>query len=244
MINYFIADVDEKNILLLKKVIDEAFPKTNLVGISTNLEDAEKLIRRTHPDLLFLDLSLPDGTSFELLDRLTPFTFEVIFTTETEDHYRRAFKYGALDYLVRPIDMADLRLAVSKAGTRITLKDQALHRVTGAQEDSKPRKLVIPSMDNLSFISTEEIIRCEAKGGYTIFHLNNQPELLSTKSLGEYEKLLPKNGFFRIHNSHIINLAFIKKYHRGRGGFVQLEDGTMIEVSTRKKNDFLNHFGI
>jgi two-component system, LytTR family, response regulator len=247
MINCVIIDDEPKNIRVLTKMLEEFCPDAVVVGEATNAGDAEKIIFRTQPDLVLLDVEMPYGNAFDLLDSLMPVKFEVVFVTAFNDYTLKAFKYCALDYLLKPVNIEELRTAVQKASEKVRLRNmnKQLNTLLAnlKQPDATSFKLALPSIEGLVFVPTDTITRCEASGGYTVFYLKNGEKILSTKNIKEYEDILPHSIFMRVHNSHIINLMCIRKYHKGRGGYIEMEDQALIEVASRRKNEFLSRFG-
>jgi two-component system LytT family response regulator len=247
MINCVIIDDEPKNIRVLTKMLEEFCPDAVVVGEATNAGDAEKIIFRTQPDLVLLDVEMPYGNAFDLLDSLMPVKFEVVFVTAFNDYTLKAFKYCALDYLLKPVNIEELRTAVQKASEKVRLRNmnKQLNTLLAnlKQPDATSFKLALPSIEGLVFVPTDTITRCEASGGYTVFYLKNGEKILSTKNIKEYEEILPHSIFMRVHNSHIINLMCIRKYHKGRGGYIEMEDQALIEVASRRKNEFLSRFG-
>jgi two-component system, LytTR family, response regulator len=247
MINYIIIDDEPRNIKVLKNMLDEFCPDTCFTGAAVNSKKGEELIRKTRPDLVFLDIQMPNGNAFDLLDRLLPVSFEIIFVTAFNDYTLKAFRYCALDYLLKPVNIDELCDAVQKAAEKLRLKNvnRQLNNLLANLRlpEATSHKLALPNLENLVFISVSDIIHCEASGGYTIFHMKGGEKILSTKTIKEYEDLLPASTFLRVHHSHIVNLFYIHKYHKGRGGYIEMEGRVMIEVSVRRKNDFLTRFG-
>ena len=227
--------------------MEEFCPNTDFVGAASDVKEGEALIRKTQPDLVFLDIQLSHENAFDLLDRLLPVAFDVIFVTAYNEYAVKAFRYSAMDYLLKPINIQELCAAVARVAERVRLRNinSQLHNLLSnlRRPDVTAYKLAIPSPESLTFISVEEIVRCEANGGYTTFHMVNGEKLLSTKTIKEYEELLPPDIFLRIHSKHIINIQHIKKYHKGRGGYVEMEGRYTIEVSARRKAEFLSRFG-
>jgi two-component system LytT family response regulator len=247
MINYVLIDDEPRNTKVLNKMLEEFCPDTFFAGTATNTVDAEALIGRVQPDLVFLDIQIPHGSAFELLDRLMPVKFEIIFVTAFSDYTLKAFRYAALDYLLKPVNIDELIAAVQRASEKLRLKNinRQLNNLLANLRQPEPssHKLALSNADSLVFIAVEDIVRCEAKGGYTVFFMRNGEKILSSKTIREYEDLLPPDIFLRVHHAHIVNLLFVKKYHRGRGGFIEMEGSVMIEVSIRRKNEFLSRFG-
>ena len=247
MINYLLIDDEPKNTRVLKKMLEEFCPDTCFAGGASNAREGEELIRKVQPDLVFLVIQLAHENAFELLDRLFPISFDVIFVTAFNDYTLKAFRYSALDYLLKPINIRELKAAVQKASDKLQLRNinrQFQNLLSNLrQPDATSHKLALPNAESLTFISVDDIVRCEASGGYTNFYMKNGEKILSTRNIKEYENLLPPDIFLRIHHSHIVNLQYIKKYHKGRGGYIEMEGNISIEVSTRRKTEFLGRFG-
>jgi two-component system LytT family response regulator len=187
---------------------------------------------------------MPYGNAFDILDKLMPVEFEVIFITAFNEYAVKAFRYSALDYLLKPININELKTAVEKALLRISSKStnlQLKNLIQNLQSKNEAlRKIALPLRDGLIFVTMSDIIRCEASGSYTYLFIKGKEKIISSKSIKEYVELLPDAIFFRVHHSHIINLTEIKKYHRGRGGEVEMSDGALIDVAVRRKEEFLS----
>jgi two-component system LytT family response regulator len=195
---------------------------------------------------VFLDIEMPFGNAFDLLDKLTPVNFQVIFVTAFDNYALKAFRYYALDYLLKPVDIEELKTAVKKAGERVREKNMSqkldVFLQTLKPAKSNLQKIGLPTNDGLIFTNIEDIVRCEASGSYTIIYLQDKQKFVVSKSLKEYEDLLPEDIFCRVHHSHIVNLTYVKKYFKGRGGYIEMSDGSSIEVATRKRDEFLAKF--
>jgi two-component system, LytTR family, response regulator len=170
---------------------------------------------------------MPYGNAFDLLDKLTPFSFEIIFITAFNEYALKAFRYSALDYLPKPVNIHELKIAVERAEKRVNSKNinsqltnllQNLHK-----KNEAVHKIALPSKEGLLLIAIEDIFRCEASGSYTYIYTRNEGKHISSKSNKEYDELLPDDIFFRVHHSHIVNLKEIKKYHCGKGGYVEMK---------------------
>ncbi len=247
MINAVIIDDEPKNIKVMKSMLKEFCPQVQLLGDANNSNDGKELIQQKKPELVFLDIEMPYGNGFDLLNALMPVDFEVIFVTAFDKYTLQALKYSALDFLLKPLNINELKNAVQNAELRIRRNsiNQQLSILLDnfKKRESGLKKIAIPTVDGFDFILIEDIIRCEAQGAYTKIHITNSKKILVSRPLKDYENLLPEDIFFRIHNSHLVNLNYIKKYNRGRGGLVELDDGSVLEVAARRKDEFLNRFG-
>ncbi|HVX25302.1 MAG TPA: LytTR family DNA-binding domain-containing protein [Parafilimonas sp.] len=214
-----------------------------LCGSFHSVEEGLKAVNSVKPNLVFLDVEIKDKTGFDFLKHLPEINFEVIFTTAYDKYAVQAFKFSAIDYLLKPIDAEDLQAAVKKLNEKISQKDLAhkfdtlFYNLKNIQNPSK--RICVPVLTGFVFIQIDDIIRCESNVNYTTLFLKDKQKLLVAKTLKEFEELLKEYNFYRIHNSHLINLACIKTYHKGKGGTVTMLDGTEVEVSTRRKDEFL-----
>jgi two-component system LytT family response regulator len=243
VIRTVLVDDEIDSIRVLERLLETHCPKINIVGKAGGVESAMEIIQACKPDLLFLDIEMTQGNAFDLLNRLKPLNFLVIFVTAFAEYAIRGFKYSALDYLLKPIDIDELVAAVGRAAERLqekNLSDQLkVFQENIGTYQLNLQKLAVPIPTGLMFVVIRDIIRLEAKGSYTVIHLQNKEQLLTTRNIKEYEALLPESIFFRAHNSHIINLLHIKKYHKGRGGSVIMEDGSAIDVASRRREEFI-----
>jgi two-component system LytT family response regulator len=244
MINSVIVDDEPKNLRILKKMLMEFCPHINVVAEAKDTREAVSVIGQHNPELVFLDIEMPYGNAFDLLHKLMPVSFDVIFTTAFNEYALKAFKYSALDYLLKPININELKIAVDKASASINSRATNLQLKNLLQnlknKNEALRTIALPSKEGLLFVPMGDIIRCEASGSYTYLFIKGEGKIISSKSIKEYEEMLPDAIFFRIHHSHIINLTEIKKYHRGRGGQVEMNDGEFIDVAVRRREDFLS----
>ena len=247
MINTILIDDEPKNIKVLKGMLQEFCPQVHLTGEADNSRSGKKLILEKKPELVFLDIEMPYGNGFDLLNELMPIDFEVVFVTAFDKYMLQALKYSALDFLLKPVNIEELKNAVKNAEVRIRKNSINQQLQVLLENFKKPdpglKKIAVPSADGFDFILISDILRCEAQGAYTKIYINNSRQVLVSRPLKDYEALLPENLFFRIHSSHLINLNYVKKYNRGRGGLVELDDGSVIEVAARRKDDFLKRFG-
>lgn len=246
MLKTIIVDDEVKNLKILKALLKDYCPQVEVIGEAGNVEDAHSLILKSKPDLLFVDIVMPYGTAFDLLNKLMPIEFDVVFVTAYDNFAIKAFKYSALDYLLKPVNIEELQNVVQKAvikSSNKTVNEQLAVLFSQYKNNANATaSLAVPTIEGLLFYDLDEIIRIEASGAYTIIYSVNREKVISSKNIKEYELQLPVDTFFRVHNSHIINIKRLLKYDKGRGGFLTMEDGSIVELATRRKADFLNLF--
>lgn len=216
--------------------IEDCCPEIELIGQAEGVVSGAKLIRSMNPDLIFLDIQMNDGSGFDLLELIGNITFKVIFTTASDEYAVKAFKYSAVDYLLKPIDPDELVSAVKKA-ERGNQKENLNLLMENAKNTNKPvRKLALNTLDKLHIVNISDIVRCESDVNYTQFFFSNGNKLLVTKTLKDFEDLLSEHQFIRVHQSHLVNVNFIKEFVKGDGGYLVMTDKTSVPVSTRKRN--------
>ena len=241
-----IIDDEPKSRETLLTLVQNYCEGITVAGTAANITDAAGLIETVSPQLVFLDISMPGGTGFDLLKALPLINFEVIFVTAYDKYGIEAIRANALDYLLKPVSIEELKDAVAKARLRIEQKQTAgnissLLKLVD-EKINQPYKVSIPVGDGLIFVSTTDIVCLVADGSYTRLMLKDNRKLLSSRNLKEYEDILPSSGFIRVHHSNIINIEHVRQYHRGEGGHVVMTDGTEVMISKRKKKDFLDRF--
>jgi two-component system LytT family response regulator len=246
-IRSIIVDDEPGNVVTLKELLKSYCPQVIIVGVAENPVAAEELIVKVQPDLVFLDIEMPYGNAFTLLDKLQPVSFEIIFITAYNDYAIRAFKYSALDYLLKPVNISELKVAVDKSLNRLEEKNinsrvAALLANLDSNKEYKLDKIGLPTRDGFHFENLDQIMFMEAEGSYTIVYLTENRRETVSRTLNYFDDILPSTTFCRVHHSHIININYVKKYFKGRGGYVEMNNGSMIEISARKKDDFLNKF--
>lgn len=241
MIKALIIDDEPKCISLIQHILEKNCKNIKVSGNADSFETAYHLIQEQQPDLLFLDVEMPYGSGLELLERFPVHDFEVIFITAYDRFALPALKAEALDYILKPFTENDLVNSVRKAEQKIRDKRIVKSKDIISERNLTGKRIALPTMEGLVFINMEEIIRCEASGSYTTFHLLQNRQILVSKNLSDYTEMLEPFDFFRIHASHLINIRFVRKYIKGRGGYVVLEDGTTIDVSARKKLEFIDN---
>jgi two-component system LytT family response regulator len=185
-------------------------------------------------------VELPDGTGFDVIDMID-FPVKVIFVTGSDSHAIRAFRYAALDYLLKPVDPTDLVAAVERAKQSTAVDEERLNIYKSTAHVEKiPDRIALHTTDKIQFIDINDIIRCMADGNYTRFYLKGNVTLLVARTLKDYDNLLSGAGFLRVHQSHLVNLKYIKEYIKSDGGYLVMQDGTKVPISTRKKAEVLD----
>ena len=244
MIKTILVDDEQRGLTSLRKMLEQNCPEVEIVAECMNADTAKEKILQLKPDLIFLDISMPGKNGFDLLNEIEEILFELIFVTAHNDYILQAFRYSAVDYLVKPVDEDLLSEAVRRASKRISLNERTKNVNTllyNLQKVQSPHemKLCVPSVKGFQVINLAEVIYCEAESSYTIFHLVNKQQVVASKTMIEYEMLLEGTTFCRIHKSFLVNLIHIKEYLRGEGGSVILTNNLQVEVSRRRKEMFL-----
>lgn len=240
-----IVDDEHHCIQTLQAMLRKIHPAWTRVRHSDSVATAKQIIPEFQPDLVFLDVEMPYSNGFDLLTTLPDVSFAVIFTTAHENYAIKAIKFNALDYLLKPFTMQELDGAVGRyLAKRAAAPGGPTPAMTSflsnlQQPASRPKKMALPTLNGLIFVPLENIVRCEASDNYSKVYTRDGTSHLVSKTLKELEYLLEDLQFFRVHYSHLINLEHMKKYVQGNGGYVLMTDGATIEVSRRRKSDFL-----
>jgi len=241
MLKAIIIDDELKGRIALRQKILDYCKGVQIMGEAENGEQGLLLIENHHPDIIFLDIEMPRMNGFDMLRKVRDKNFHIIFTTAYDQYAITAIKYSAFDYLLKPIDIEELKSAIVRIRNQplnqTEKKLEALEQNFGSKKIFN--KIAVPTMQGLLFFDISTIIHLEAQSNYTILHFTNHPKLTASKTLKEFEELLPEDIFFRTHHSHIINLNFIKRYLKGDGGQIEMQNGNYVDVSRRKKEEFL-----
>ncbi|PSK90385.1 LytR/AlgR family response regulator transcription factor [Taibaiella chishuiensis] len=235
---------DSRNMIAF--LLQRFFPGITLLGQAENITEGIDLVHRQAPEIVFLDVEMPDGTAFDLLASLTKWSGQVILITAHEHYAIKAIKNEVLDYILKPVDESEFITAVNHA---LKKKEQpevpAINLLQDIQKSLYNRKVRVPSANGFLLIEADELIRCEAAGNYTRLYFANSKSTLSTRKLGDYEADLKNRGFLRVHNKHLINSRYVVAFTKGKisGGYLTLSNNEMIEVSSRRKGDIMDWFG-
>lgn len=240
-IRAIIVDDEKKSIITLSKLLDIYCPHVKVIGTAQTVNESVETINDLKPDLVFLDIFLPDGDGFDVLENVDYRFFEVIFITASDKFAIKAFEFSAIHYLLKPINFQELQHAVErfkqiKEGNLLNEKISILKESLNMNY----KKIILPSSEGLIIKDIDDIIRCEADSNYTIFFLTNKEKLLVSKSLNNFEKILADINFCRIHNKHLVNLKYVIKYIKGKAGYVIMQDRSHAYVSENRRKEFLS----
>ncbi len=223
----------------LKTLLSIYAKECEVVGEADGIKTGLACLNEFEPDLLLLDVEMKDGTGFDLLALYGQLDFKVIFVTGHDTYAIRAFKYSAVDYLLKPVDPEDLLRALNKARSAITVEEQNVsvsNLVANKGKSEAEQKILLKDAETVYLIAVKEIIRCESETNYTRFFLEDGRKLMISKTLKEYEFLFEDQPFFRTHQSHLVNLSHFDRYEKRDGGLVHLKDGSTVPVAVRKKD--------
>jgi two-component system LytT family response regulator len=242
MLKSIIVDDEVKSGESLRILIEDFCDEVEVSATCTSVDEAIVAVNQHQPDVVFLDIQMQRETGFDLLEKLPDINFEVIFTTAHSEYAIKAFKFSAIDYLLKPIDLEELKASLGKVrkkiGQGITARLQQLMRNL-RETSGENYKLALPTSDGLFFVKVSSIVYCEASSNYTVIVTDDGRKHIVSRTLKEYDEMLSEYNFYRIHNSYLINLNAVKKYVRGEGGSVIMATGQSLDVSKRKKEGFL-----
>jgi two-component system LytT family response regulator len=239
-----IVDDEFDAVNFIQSLIETYCPDLEVVGKAYSALEGIKLIRDQNPDLVFLDVEMPHGSGFDLLANFPKKTFDVIFITAFNHYAIKAIKFSAVDYILKPINISEFLEAVKKviqARHEKTEKELSFDTLFENLRSSLPHKLAIPTTDGMEYLNTKDIIRVEADRSYSMFYMADGRKFLVSRNLKEYQEMLSDRNFFRTHNSHLVNLEYVKKYYRYDGGYIEMTDGSTVAISRNKKDLFLLH---
>lgn len=228
----------------LKADLSDYCPEIEILAEADGVVSGAKTIKNHNPDVVFLDIQMQDGTGFDLLEILPKVDFKVIFTTASDEFAIRAFKFSAVDYLLKPIDPDELTAAVKKLQSGDSDQGAQLELLKDQMTEKKPlKRLALNTLEKIHIASIEDIVRLESNVNYTMFHFADGGRLLVTKTLKEFDGMLSDQGFIRVHQSHLINSEYLKEYVKTDGGYLVMTDKSEVPVSTRKKNMVMEMIG-
>jgi two-component system LytT family response regulator len=239
-IRSIIIDDEPNNIENLQILLYQYCPEINIVATAMNADSGIDAIKEYQPDLIFLDIQMPGKSGFDVLRAFTNINFEIIFITAYDQYGIQAIKFSALDYLLKPININELKLAVEKARQKIIAKQKDYNIVNLLEYiksgNKETPKIALPTLQEIMYVRVDDIIRCEASNNYTLFYLQNGEKVLVCKTLKEFSELLTPHNFIRTHQSHLVNLHFVKSFLREDGGTLFLTDQTKVPISRQNRD--------
>ena len=238
MIKAVIIDDEKNNVDNLKSLLQQHCAEVEISGVALNAKEGRKLIAQNNPDIVFLDIQMPGENGFELLQSLSNYSFDVIFVTAFDQYGIKAVKFAALDYLLKPISIEELKIAVNKVidkKEKGNQNNQLENLMQLLKNNQKEHRIALPSAHEIRYANPSEITRCESSNNYTTFHFASGEKLLISKPIYFYEEVLQDYNFIRCHQSHLVNKKFITSFIKEDNGYLLLEDGTKLPVSKSKK---------
>ena len=239
-----IIDDDQLARRVLFRILDQHFPDIKIVGEANSVQSGVELIVKEDPDLVFLDIEMPDGTGFDLIEQLPQVNFKLVFTTSYSDYAITAFKYSAFDYILKPVLVENVKATIHRIGDIPVLNEK--HRVEILKNSIEKRDenthvtIALPEMNGFAIIKVNNIVRCEGERNYSRVFYQNGTSVLISRTLLEFDQLLVPHGFLRIHRSHLINLKYVERYLKTDGGIVEMSDKSKLRVSPNFKEDLLD----
>ncbi len=238
IIKSIIVEDERNNRENLQHILKKYCPQIEVVALCSSALEGRQKILEFQPDLVFLDVEMPGGDGFFMLESLPKLNFEVIFVTAFTNYAVKAIKFSALDYIVKPIDTMELLKSIDKASQKIKEKKEnrrMINLLENQYKEGNKKTIALPLSDKIEFVEVANIIRCQADGNYTIFYLKNREKLLISKTLKEYDELLTPFNFLRVHQSHLINMEEIKSFIKTDGGYILMKDETSITISRQRR---------
>lgn len=235
-----IVDDEEKSLLSLKRMLLSCSAQVRILGEAKNVAEAVKVIDDQRPDLVFLDISMPDGEGFDVIGLTQWKNYEVVFVTAFEHYALKAFEFAAIHYLLKPVEEKDLLESLDRYEKR-----KGKHLLEEKWEvfqqtiSNKPQKIILPTLEGFMVINIDDIMRCEAEGNYTNFYLADYRKVMISKGLNNFEHILNDVNFCRVHHKHLINMKYVSHYNKGKGGVVLMKDKSEVDVSESRKKEFL-----
>lgn len=244
MLKAILVDDEPNSVQLLARQLEQHCPQVLVLGQVTDSTEAIELIRQIKPDVVFLDIEMPEMNGFQLLEQLEDITFAVIFVTAYDEFAVKAFRFSAVDYLLKPVDIPDLLAAVSKVERQQPLDYRQLELLKSQYQSGQfAQKLAVPYQGSLIFVELKEIVYCESDSNYTSIILTSGKRYLVSKTLREVQEFLEGRNFLRVHRQYVVNLDHIRMYKRGEGNSLIMSNEVSIPVGRQQKDRLLQHFG-
>ena len=245
MLTALLVDDMPDALTVLRTDIETYHPEINIIGEARSVVEAAKLLRKKEPDILFLDIMLGDGSGFDVLEIFPDLSSKIIFVTASDQFAIRAFKFAAIDYVLKPFSNEDLSQAIEKAKNQIQPDKDRLDilKHTLSAPNQKPQKISLHTLDKIMIVSLDDVIRCESDSNNTLFYLENGEKIFVTKTLKSFSDMLKEVEFLRVHQSHLVNLQYIHAFIKTDGGYLVLKNGDQVPVSVRKRTEVMDVLG-
>jgi len=244
MLKTVIVDDDYVSRMVLRDMLEKFLDNIEIIGEAGSVAEGIKLIEDKSPELVLLDISMPDGTGFDLLDKLKTINFNLIFITAYSEYAVKAFKYPAFDYIVKPLNVNELSKAILRIPHNKKVENESRIKVLKENpvlpDENASKTIALPELNGFAIVNIEDIIRCEGKRNYTRIIFKEASEKIISRTLLEFEHLLSPLGFVRIHRSHLVNILNVVRYLKSDGGMVELKTGELLRVSSKHKENLLN----
>ncbi len=243
IIKSILIDDEPHNLENLNRLLEKNCSNIEVIAQSTSAEEGIELIKKLQPDLVFLDIEMPHKNGFQMLEAISNINFQVIFVTAYDKYVLKAIKSCALDYLMKPVVISELKEAVSRVSKIVFEKyeNQKLKvLIDNLKNINQPKKIALPTAEELFFVSIDDIIRCKGENNYTLFFLTNGTKILVSKTLKEWDDLLSSYQFIRTHQSHLINSIHVNSFVKKDGGYILMKDGSTVSVSRYRKEETIN----
>jgi two-component system LytT family response regulator len=246
MIKTIVIDDEMKARETILNMLKVYCPEVDIIDTAGSVEEGLEVLEKNKPDLLLLDIKMADGTGFDLLRKISDVTFLVIFITAFEEFAIRAIKFSAIDYILKPLDPDELVSAIEKARS-VLHKDNMNEKLEALYDNldslnTNTKKIVLKTTDSVHIVNIKDIIRCESEKNYTHFFTVEDEKITVSRTLKEFNEMLANFKFFRVHQSHLINLEHVKKYEKQGGGVLVMNDNSAVPVAFRKKDDLMKIF--
>ena len=229
---------------VLKRILEQNFSEIEIVGEADSVVSGIELIEKVEPDLVFLDIEMPDGTGFSLIEQLDNVDFKLVFTTSYSDYAITAFKYSAFDYIVKPVLLENVRSTIKRINDIPVLHEkkrvELLKNNLTRKDSEREATIALPEMNGFSIVKVNDIVRCEGERNYSRIFFRDGKSVLVSRTLLEFDNLLVPHGFYRIHRSHLVNLKDVTKFLKTDGGIVEMTDKSQLRVSPKFKDELLD----
>jgi len=243
-IRSIIIDDELNNCENLKNILERYCPEVEVSGMAHSAAEGLELITRERPQLIFLDIQMPGGSGFDMLESIRKPTFDVIFVTAYNQYAIKAIRQSAIDYLLKPVNILELKEAVSRVAEKMNHQHNENEKLLNYLENQKntesQRKIALPSSERLLFVKVEDIVRCKGENNYTYIYLTDGSSILVSKTLKEYEEILSEEKFIRVHQSHLINALHVASFEKRDGGYLKMSDGSTVTISRQRKEFVLS----